>query len=142
MLRAVRARRRDIADTGLFLHPGEDIAGVEIELTYRVSTVSGVVRGGGTDSSFDQYSVVLFPQDRTLWRTANVGRNALVLPDQNGVFQIPSIRPGSYFIAALAYIDPADSVDPDYLQELSRTASKFSIAEGEAKKLNLRPDSK
>src|SRR5207244_1417253 len=86
-LKAVRLNGADVTDSGIDVRPGQDISGVEVELTTQQSELSGQV----TDSrgqAVKDYSLVVFAKDSARWiagsRYFGSGR-----PDQEGRFRVP-----------------------------------------------------
>jgi hypothetical protein len=81
-LKAVRLNGADVTDSGIEVKPGEDMSGLEIELTNRITEVSGVVTNARNEPVKD-YSLIVFSSDREHWgpgsrfvrhRTAGSGR--------------------------------------------------------------------
>jgi len=134
--RAIRLAGVDVLDSGIEIKPNEDISGLEIDLTDKVSIVTGSVTNGRGETVTD-YSVVVFPRDREMRTTLN-RYFRLSRPDQTGRFKIISLPAGEYLVIALDGVDPADARDPDFLETLRTRASSFSLAEGETKALDLR----
>ncbi|MBI4485986.1 MAG: carboxypeptidase regulatory-like domain-containing protein, partial [Acidobacteria bacterium] len=99
--KALRLRGTDVTDEGIEFKPDEDVDDVEIELTDRVTAVTGSVTNARGEALKD-YSVVVFPQDRLRWITGSryiqKGR-----PDQDGRFKL-SVPPGDYYVVALDYL--------------------------------------
>jgi hypothetical protein len=128
-LRAVRVNGTDVTDVGLEFKAGENIAGVEVEVTNRVTTVSGSVRNARGDAA-TTYTVVVFAGDpeRLQVRMAS--------PDQEGRFKISGLRPGDYYAIAFERMESA-SGGWDYDRWRQRAVS-FSLAEGESKTLDLK----
>jgi len=133
---AIHYRGTDVTDSGIDFRPGEDVSGIEIELTNRVTEVSGLVSNARGEVVKD-YSVVVFATDRERWgvmaRYTRTGR-----PDQDGRFKLTSLPAGSYYAVAVDYIEPGDNNDPAVLERLKDKAISFSLGDGEKKTLDLR----
>src|SRR5262249_31243047 len=93
-IRAVRYRGTDITDS-FELRANESIADVEVELTNRLTDVSGIVTTPKGESVKD-YSVVVFPQDRDRWTVSRYLR--LLRPDQDGRYKVNGLPPGEYYV--------------------------------------------
>jgi protocatechuate 3,4-dioxygenase beta subunit len=134
-VRSVRLGAEDLIDEGLRLKPGEDISGVEIEVTNRPTTLNGAVRDGKGQPSRD-YTVVVFSQDRSRWN-ANTRYIAVGRPDQEGRYRT-RVPAGSFYAAALEYMEPGEQLDPGFLEKLRDVAVTFNITASETKTLDLK----
>jgi hypothetical protein len=136
-VRAVRYRGTDVTDSGIEFRANENLTDIEVELTNRLTDVSGLVtdRRGTAQKDF---SVVVFPQDRDKW-TPNSRYMRTSRPDQDGRFKVNGLPPGAYYVIALDYLDTSgDWNDPESLDRLGSKATTFSINEGETKTVDLR----
>jgi hypothetical protein len=136
-IKAVRVKGQDVTETGIDFRTGAaPVTDIEVEITNRLTEVTGSARNPRGDP-VDDYTVLLFARERERWN--GEPRNfALVRPDQQGTFSAKGLAPGDYYAAAVDYLDPADAQDPDLLERLQRTATSFSLIEGESKSLELR----
>ena len=135
-IRAVRYRGIDVTDSGIEFRANEDITDIEVELTNRVTDLSGLVTNG-RGAAVKDYSVVVFAQDRDKW-TANSRYLRTGRPDQDGRFKITGLPPGEYHIVAIDYVDPNEWTEPDYLERVRSKATSVTIGEGETKSVDLR----
>jgi hypothetical protein len=135
-IRSVRHRGVDVTDSGMEFRPNEDVSEVEVELTNKVTDVSGLVTNSKGEAVRD-YSVVVFPQDREKW-TPNSRYMKTARPDQDGRFKVNGLPPGEYRVIALDYLDQNEWNTPEYLDGLRSKATAFSINEGETKSVDLR----
>jgi hypothetical protein len=135
-IKAVRVSNADVTDDGFEVRAGEDLSGVEVEMTNRQSDVSGLVTNAKGEAVKD-YSLVVFPQDRERWgpgsRYLRTGR-----PDQDGRFKITGLPPGQYYAIAVDYIEQGDSNDPEFLDRVQQRATRFSLNDGETKTVDLK----
>jgi hypothetical protein len=58
-------------------------------------------------------------------------------PDQQGRYEIRGLPPGEYLAVALDYIQDGHWNDPEFLSELRTRAERFTIADGEARQMDL-----
>jgi protocatechuate 3,4-dioxygenase beta subunit len=137
MLKEVRVNGADVTDTGLEFKPGEAVTGVEIVLTSRLTEVKGGVTAAGTQPVKD-YTVVVFSDDPQHWTHANSRYVAGARPDQDGRFQVKNLPAGGYYAIAVEYLAQGDWNDPEVLERLKLNATKFALAEGETKSLDLK----
>jgi hypothetical protein len=136
-VRAVRYRGVDVTDSGIEFRANEDVADIELEITNRLTDVSGLVTNS-RGTALKEYSVVVFPQDRDRW-TPNSRYTRTSRPDQDGRFKVNGLPPGAYYVIALDYLDTTgDWNDPDSLDRLKSKATTFSVNEGETKTVDLK----
>ena len=135
-IRAVRYRNSDVTDTGIEIRPGEDLAEVEVELTNRLTDLSGVVTNAKGEAIKD-YSVIVFPSDRDKW-TPNSRYMRTSRPDQDGRYKVSGVPPGQYLVIALDYLDQNEWNDKDFLEKIRARATTFSLNDGETKSVDLR----
>jgi Carboxypeptidase regulatory-like domain len=135
-LKSVTHRGVDITDTGYEFKPGERVSGIQILLTRRATTLSGVVQGDRGDPTSD-YSVVAFSSDRNKWGyLTRFVRSAR--PDQDGRFTIRALPPDDYLVVAVEYLESGQEFDPDQLRVWEPVASKVSLGEGGTQAVTLR----
>jgi hypothetical protein len=131
----IRYKGVDVTDSGFEIHPNEDLSGIEIEVTDRLTTVSGLI----TDAQGKpmKHAVVeVFSQDAERWTDSRYVR---MLPsDQDGRYKASGLKPGRYYAIALEGIDTDDAGDPEFLDRIRRNATMFSVSEGEARTVDLR----
>jgi protocatechuate 3,4-dioxygenase beta subunit len=135
-IRSIRMNGADVTDTGIDIKPNEDISGIELELTNKLTTISGLVKNSRGEASKD-YTTIVFAQDKTKWTTGtryqSVGR-----PDQDGRFKISGLPEGEYYIIAVDRLETGQSGDPDFLESVRSRATSFSLREGETRTIDLR----
>jgi carboxypeptidase family protein len=135
-IRAVRVNGVDVTDTGVEFKPNEELTGLEVELTNRIASVSGVVTNSRGEVE-KNYTAVAFAQDKARWtglsRYQGQGR-----PDQDGRFRISSLPPGDYYIVAVDRIEPGQANDPEFLERVYQGAKSLTLGEGESKTIDLR----
>jgi 5-hydroxyisourate hydrolase-like protein (transthyretin family) len=133
-LKRVRRQGVDVTDTPLDF--SSDIDNIEIQLTNRVTTVSGGVSDDGNAVALDA-TVIVFADDDGKWgphsRFIESAR-----PDQRGHFTIRGLPPGKYVAVAVEYLEPGDERDPDLLADWRRHGTSLTLSEGEARTLDLK----
>src|SRR2546421_11376791 len=135
-IRSVRVNSIDVTDDGIDVKPNEHINGVEVELTNKVTTVSGIVTDGRGGAAKDCWTVI-FPADSKRWtRSSRYIRAWRAGPD--GRFKAAGMRPGDYYIIALDKMEPGQNNDPEFLERIRPRATSFSLGEGETKTIDLR----
>jgi len=108
------------------------------------SSVSAAISGHVTDATsapVSNYTVVVFPTDRTKWSvTPRLLR--LARPAEDGSFEVSSLPPGEYWVAATDPVDGAD-VSGDWLkaetlERLSFRATRVTLTERQRVMIVLR----
>jgi len=111
------------------------IEGLEVELTQRLTTVSGGVSDDAGAVALDA-TVILFAEDPGKWgphsRFIQSAR-----PDQQGRFTIKGLPPGEYVAIAVSYLEPGEERDPELLEAWRKAATRFTLSEGDARALDL-----
>jgi hypothetical protein len=104
--------------------------GVPLEVVFstRGARLSGTVIGKATTPK-----VILIPSDAA--RREHESRAAVF--DQNGVFSLESIAPGSYKLYAFENVPEGIWLDPDFLKEVESSGVAFEATEGEAKTIQV-----
>ena len=103
-----------------------------------------IISGHVTDSRsapIVNYSVIVFATDRNTWvTTSRVLR--LAQPAEDGSFEVASLPPGEYWVAA---VDPVEGTEvsgdwlkPESLEKLSFRAQRVTLAERERRLTVLR----
>jgi hypothetical protein len=80
----------------------------------------------------------VFPEDNSRWpfptRYVRAAR-----PDQQGRFRIRGLPPDErYLIIAVDYLEEGEGGDPEFLEQISSSASRLAIGAGETKTVELR----
>ena len=135
-IRAVRYRGADVTDSGIEFRANENITDIEVELTNRVTTLSGVVTNSRGETVKD-YSVIAFPDDRDKWTPGSRYMRSS-RPDQEGRFKMPGLPPGQYLVIALDYVEQDSWTEPENLERVRARATSVTIGEGETKSVDLR----
>jgi protocatechuate 3,4-dioxygenase beta subunit len=125
----------DITDAPYDFKPGNDVTGVVVTLTDRLTDITGTVRDARGQPVLD-YVLVAFPEDTKLWgpqsRFVQTTR-----PNQNGTFSIKGLPPGRYLAAAVGALENGLQNDPAVLEQLRPRARSFSLVEGQTIDLNV-----
>jgi hypothetical protein len=137
MVKAVYVNGRDVTDTPVTLEGREQITGVQIVLTDRVTHITGSVsdeRGQPADTAY----VLVLPDDPARIAIASrFQRTALVRPGTS--LKIDGLPPGDY-VALVFKSAPQgfDLYDPELLDYARKAGTKFALREAETRDLTLR----
>ena len=133
-MKRVRRQGVDLTDTPLDF--AADIDNLEIELTDRITTVSGGVSDDRGRPALDA-TIIAFADDPGKW-----GRHSRFIqaarPDQQGRFTIRGLPPGKYVAIAVDYLEPGEERDPDLLAGWRPRGTIFTLTEGETHALDLK----
>jgi hypothetical protein len=134
MLKRVTRRGVDITDTLLDFNAGVD--DLEVVLTSQMSGVTGTVVDSRGQAVRD-VPVVVFADDRRQW-TALSRTTRATRTTQSGRFALNALPPGTYFVAAVDFADEGSEQDPRVLEEIRRSATSLTVAEGETRNVELK----
>jgi len=135
-LKAAVVDGHDVIDTPLDVRSAQNISGVSLVFTDKLTEVNGTV-SDQAGTPMPEFTVLAFPEDATLWRPQS--RQIMTTrPDQNGKYQLRGLPPGQYFIAAIDPEVPGEWFEPAFLDEQRPGASRFSLVEGDVKTQDLR----
>jgi hypothetical protein len=134
-LKSVMIEGADVTDTSFEFKPGNNVSGVVVTLTNRLTEISGTVRDARGQTVAD-YVLVAFPEDSKLWG-AQSRYVQTTRPNQNGDFTLKGLPPGRYLAAAVPALENGTQSDPAVLEQLRRSAKTFTLADGQTLNLNL-----
>ncbi|MBE3072523.1 MAG: carboxypeptidase regulatory-like domain-containing protein [Acidobacteria bacterium] len=127
---------RDVSDVPLEIRPGQNLGGLSLVISDRVTQLYGTV-SDSSDQPLLDYTVVAFSSDASNWRPQSryiqVGR-----PDANGQFRIRGLPPGEYLVVALDDVESGEWFDPAFLMAQKRSAVSISLGDGETKTIELK----
>jgi len=136
VLKAVTVGGEDVTDTATEFDGKGTITDVTLLLTERVTSILGEV----TDDrgrQVQEYALVAFAADPERW---NPGSRFIgsARPDQNGRCSLSGLPPGDYLVVAVDYLERGQAEDQEFLTAMRAKATAVSLAEGEAKPVNLK----
>jgi protocatechuate 3,4-dioxygenase beta subunit len=128
---------QDITDTPLEFAPGQTIAGVQIVLTDKSTSLSGAVTDSRGRPVVDA-AVIVFPADEKRWTYQSRFVRA-ARPDQDGRYEIRGLPAhDDYLIAAVQGLEDGQAGDPEFLARIKPEASKLALNEGETKAADVK----
>ena len=132
-LKSVTVRDVDVTDT--YLDVPSDLTDIVVTLTTQSSTLVGSVVDDGQKPVSD-FVVVVFPDDPSRWAFGS--RYVATAASDGGRFSA-ALPPGQdYLAAAVPFLEKGQEQDPGFLESLRRSAERFSLQEGETRRLVLR----
>jgi hypothetical protein len=136
VLKSAIAGGRDLADAVLEVRPGEDVPGVVVTFTDRLTELSGRVIDQA-DRVTASFPIVIFSTDRATWVTAS-RRVQIVRPATDGRYAAVGLPAGEYHIAAVTAIESDQLADPAFLEQLAAMSLTLTLADGEKKTQDLK----
>jgi len=132
---AVLYEGRNLIDSPIDFKGGEELLGVQVVLTSRLSQLTGTATDAAKAPVSD-YSVLLFPEDPALLK--NSGRLARwVRPNQRGQFTSDDLLPGSYLVIAVDDVDADQWQQFAYLNQFREHAARVTLGDAEKKAITL-----
>jgi protocatechuate 3,4-dioxygenase beta subunit len=132
-VRSVRAGNVDVTTSGLDLSAADSVPPVEIRVSAKGATVSGVVLDEGKPSPGAMVVALaqpFNPDQRTAMKSAGT--------DQNGRFTLQGITPGEYRIYAWDSFLPFNDLDPEQLKPFEKLAATVKLKEEAREQVELK----
>jgi hypothetical protein len=136
MVQSVVINGVDASNTPVEL--AQDVNNAVIMFTDQISEIRGSITSIAAGD--DPPAVIVFPADSTAWKNFGINPSRMrraVAAANNGAFSIGAMPPGDYFIIAIPEEKSADWQDPDFLELLSRQATRFTLSPGERRVMQL-----
>ena len=135
VLRSVTLNDVDVTDTPIDFASLDDVSGIEIVLTDKQTTLSGIVRGSRSGPVKD-YVVAIFP-DNLKEGVLPARFTRIIRPDQEGRYQTRGLPAGDYFAIAVQSLEQGGEWDPAFRKQVEPTAKRFRLTEGQTFTLDL-----
>ena len=128
MLKNVTQGGRDITETPIAVARGTpEVKDLQLVISRKGATVSGEVRNA-SGAAVPDATVVVFPENRALWGHLSRFVKA-VRPDDKGRFAVSALPAGVYRVAARDFVIEGQWEDAEFLELLSRDATRLELAE-------------
>jgi len=125
----------DVGDTGIDVPLNATIDNVIVEMTNHVAEASGHVTDADGSVVRDCF-VIVFAQDPMHW-TVQTRYLSISRPGADDLYKA-RLLPGDYYAVAMADVETGAWTDPEFLSQIRDRATKFSIADGDKKTIDLR----
>jgi hypothetical protein len=124
----------DVTDSGVDVPPNGSLNDVVVELTDHLFAISGRVTDGSGALVRDCF-VIVFGQDPAGW-TPGTRYLASSRPGLDDLFHA-RMPAGDYYAVAMTEVEPGSWNDPEFLGQVRDRATKFTLAAGETKNVDL-----
>jgi hypothetical protein len=131
-LRSAEMEGHDILDAPLEIAPGQDVSGLTLTFIDHPAEITGILRDS-LGRPTPAYSIAAFATDRNLRGTSPRRFSGIVRAASDGRYRIVGLPPGTYYVAVLPDVDPAELNDPSFLDQLAPSALTLQLGEGEQK---------
>jgi protocatechuate 3,4-dioxygenase beta subunit len=135
-IRSARIKSVDVMDDGFEVKAGEQITGVDVELTNKVTAIAGLVTNARGEPAKD-YTLLMFPADSKRWKTGSRYLRT-ARPDQDGRFRTTGVVPADYYIIAIEKLESGQVYDPEFLERVRSKATNITVGEGETRTVDLK----
>jgi hypothetical protein len=136
MVTSILHNGRDLTDTAIEMKSGEELSGVQVIVTDRVTTIAGQLLDDKGLPIADG-TVIVFASDADKWSDESRYVRA-VRPDAQGQYEIKGLPAGDYLAVALDYVQDGLWNDPEYLGSIRRLAQKLVLNEGDSRAISLK----
>ena len=140
IVKTVSYRHENITGGPTEFKASTDPQDLQIVLTSRVARIVARVADDAGKPSRDA-RVMMFPADPRQWVERQWSGQGLIQSgnaQKDGSFRVSPVRPGEYFIAAVAPEDAFYSPDRLRLEALAKVAERITLAENEERQIELR----
>jgi len=128
-LRSATLAGRNVLDVPFEVRPDENLAGLTITFTDRVTELSGTLVDAANRPT-PQFFVFVYAVDRGLW-TPNSRWIKAVRAGVDGSFKVTGLPAGAYFLCALTDLDATEQYEPAFLEQLVPASIKITLTEGQ-----------
>jgi hypothetical protein len=136
-VKSVTIAGRDYAARPFDASSGQDFDNVVVTYTDRLASIGGSVTTGADDPPV---TVIAFPMEREAWSKYGFtpARFQTAGVSNSGLYKIPNIPAGRYFVIAVSSDQQSRWQDPAFLVEAAKLASTVSVGWGESKSQDLK----
>lgn len=136
-LRRVLLGGEDVTDAGFEVRPGQTVGPLRVVLTSQVTELSGTAADSLGETVRD-FTVVVFPDDRSLQELPSERYVRWVRSGQDGRYRVEGLPPGEYLVVAGEELADPRTVGPDAFEDLRARAAAVAIGDGERKVVPLK----
>jgi hypothetical protein len=128
---------QDITDTPTEFPPGQTVGGMQIVLTKKIASLTGLVTDAKGNPVLDA-TVVVFPGNDKLWTFQSRFIKA-ARPDQEGKYRVTGLPgPENYLVVAVQGLEDGQAGDPEFLATIKDLGTRLELGEGESKAVDVK----
>lgn len=128
---------QDTLDTQLTVQPGQNVDGLVLTFTDRMSELSGTVLDPA-GAPVSDLTILVFPTENAFWSATARRMPRPQQPGSDGKFTFPGLPSGEYFLAAVTEVEPESWGNPTFMEQVAAAAIRITLGEGEKKVQDLR----
>ena len=138
VLKSVTIEGRDVSEVPITLRAAE-VANAVITFSDRPTKLTGTVRTAGGNPDPDAL-VIVFPVEPSGWSQFGLNPRRLrsTRPSKTGAYTLTGLPAGDYCVAAIKEDAIAQWQDPQFLDDLSRSATQVKLLDGDARTQDLK----
>lgn len=135
-LKSITLNGADVTDSGVEFRGSDVVGAFEIKFTKATTSIDATVTEPNGQPANDVL-VLVYATDRAKWTTASRYIRMAYPTAENQVI-VNGLPPGDYYVVAIEPIESGFDRNPQVLEQLTRTAERITLFEGEKKVLQLR----
>ncbi|PYR58707.1 MAG: hypothetical protein DMF85_09980 [Acidobacteria bacterium] len=122
-------------DEPIEVRSGQNVDGIVVTFIDAGAEIAGTVQDADGRAA-PEVTVVAFPADKAYWNPQS-RRVQSTRPAADGAYVL-RLPPGDYLVVALADIEPGETSDPRFLQQLVPGSMKVTLGEREKKTQDIK----
>jgi hypothetical protein len=136
-VKSVTIAGRDFAARPIDASSGQDFDNVIVTYTDRLASIGGAV---AVEADDPPVTVIAFPMEREAWSKYGFtpARFQTAGVSNSGLYKIPNIPAGRYFVVAVSSEQQSRWQDPAFLAEAAKVAASVTVGWGESKSQDLK----
>jgi protocatechuate 3,4-dioxygenase beta subunit len=119
----------DTLDMPLDVRPSIDIDGLVVSATNTLTEIAGLVTDAAGRPA-PELTVLVFSQERALWSSPRRFSGAIRI-GSDGHYRVAGLPPGAYYLAVVTVIEPQQTTDPVFLEQLMTGAIPIRLTDGQ-----------
>ncbi len=135
-LKSVAVNGVDVADTGIEIKAGVNLADVVVTFTDKLAELSGTVYDQANRVT-PNFPIIVFSTNEAHWGQ-NSRRTRQVRPATDGSYKVTGLPAGEYYVSAVTSVEQSDLADPEFLRQLAAASFRITLGDREQKTQDLK----